>query len=112
MSVDPVEAMMRVQQIEALSAKLADTLAGHGSEVQMAALADATAVWLAGHLMADQDKLDAFRKVMLDAFVDLVGTLVEPNEKLGLAGLGFRTREQALAMAGGDSAFLGRRRKQ
>jgi hypothetical protein len=51
--------------------------AGHDPMVQGAALADMTAMWLAGHMGPK-----AFREVLLNDLIDTIRKLIPVNEKI------------------------------
>jgi len=70
------------RQVEELSAKLGEHLAGKSPEVQSAALADCCAMYLAGHRVeGDPEATAALRSTLLASLVELIERLVEPNAK-------------------------------
>jgi hypothetical protein len=57
-------------------------LKGRASEVQGAALADLLAIWLAGHINADDpENSDAVREVILEFHLEAVRSLIPVNFK-------------------------------
>jgi hypothetical protein len=80
-----------------LVARISPILSGHPPEVQSAALADLTAMWLAGmqspmSLTGMQDKdLEAFRTELFDAWCKTVRDLVPPNVAIIRERLELRT---------------------
>lgn len=62
-------------------------LAGKGADVQSAALADLTAMWLSGVFLTNPDGIDEkataqMRADMLTAFIDTVRRLIPVNEAM------------------------------
>lgn len=76
-----------VDQIEPLVKRLwpvvSAELAGKAPQVQGAVLADLTAIWLAGHIGPDKEKV---RRFLLRAQIRMIKMLIEPNEQMILAG--------------------------
>jgi hypothetical protein len=71
-----------------LCEKIAPILGGHDPAVQSAALADLTAMWLAGHFVPDNVAgTKQLRKELLREHVKLIRDLVPLNEQKLLAGL-------------------------
>jgi hypothetical protein len=64
-------------RVESLVMSVKPILAGHDPAVQGGALADLTALWLAGH-QAGEDS-DAVREDLLDMFIDYVRQLIPVN---------------------------------
>ena len=58
-------------------------LAGNGSEIQGAVLADLVAIWLASHLSSDE----SLREELLNIHVATVRNLIPANESIILRGL-------------------------
>jgi hypothetical protein len=79
---------------EQLCREIQPFLAGEGAEVQGAVLADLVAMWLAGHVVLDDnrkidgDATDAARTAALDQWLDLVRALSPINEKTIEAKIG------------------------
>ena len=64
-------------EIEALSAQIGRLLAGKGSTVQAAVLADLTATWLAGHrTTSGPDATAAFRREIWEHHANAIWRLV------------------------------------
>jgi hypothetical protein len=73
----------------ALMEEIRPFLVGKGPEVQSAALADMTAMWLAGMFLTDSQtgqiarrETDKLREVSLKMFIKVVRELVSVNEEL------------------------------
>lgn len=79
---------------EQLCREIQPFLAGEGAGVQGAVLADLVAMWLAGHVVLDdnrkidRDATDAARNAALDQWFDLVRGLTVMNEKTIEAKIG------------------------
>lgn len=70
-------------EVEKLVRQIAPLLAGRPPSVQGAALADLTAIWLAGHLIeSDANATRAMRKRILDGHTAKVRELVPINAKI------------------------------
>jgi hypothetical protein len=71
-----------------LCAKIAPLLAGNDPAVQSAALADLSAMWIAGHFVPNSvSGTKELRKELLREHVKLIRQLVPLNEQKLLAGL-------------------------
>jgi hypothetical protein len=71
-----------------LCAKIAPFLAGNAPEVQSAALADLTAMWIAGHFVNnDRAGTQQLRQLLLHEHIKLIQQLIPLNEHKLLAGL-------------------------
>lgn len=70
------------EQIWMLSRQLGRHLAGKPPQVQSGALADCCAMYLAGHRVpGDPEATAELRAELLDALVELIKQLVEPNAR-------------------------------
>lgn len=65
-----------LRQVERLSRRIGELLAGSGPRVQGAVLADLTATWLHGHLADSPEATQAFRAEILSLHVDAIRRLV------------------------------------
>jgi hypothetical protein len=83
-----MEASAAAKLSQEICAKIAPLLANNAPEVQSAALADLTAMWLAGHFVnnniAETRKL---RQLLLHEHIKLIQQLIPLNEKKLLQGL-------------------------
>lgn len=69
--------MRQARTADALAAKIRALLAGQGPDVQGAAIADLTAIWLAGHIVSGNVAATAgLRAEMFKMHEDLIWTLV------------------------------------
>jgi len=69
--------MSKARTADSLAAKIHVLLAGQGADVQGAAIADLTAIWLAGHIVSDNVAATAgLRAEMFKMHEDLIWTLV------------------------------------
>jgi hypothetical protein len=83
--MDAKAAAVKSQEI---CAKIAPLLANNEPEVQSAALADLTAMWLAGHFVNnDRAGTHKLRQLLLHEHIKLIQQLIPLNEQKLLAGL-------------------------
>jgi hypothetical protein len=85
----------QVKRALEISRQIQPMLAGLGSDLQGAILADLTAMWLAGHIAADRETTQAMRKQILDMHIEAVRDLIKPSEQELLAKMlvGVRTKQ-------------------
>jgi hypothetical protein len=70
--------MNDARAVDRIAAKIHALLAGNSPEVQGAAIADLTAIWLAGHCVpGSQNRTDAMRRELFETHCNGVRELVE-----------------------------------
>ena len=70
-------------QVLLVADQIKPILAGQGSPIQSAILAELTAIWLAGHIIPDDpEETRRLRAELLDGHVRLIRQLIEANAEL------------------------------